>query len=57
VSVGLDLRHFYGTTPVELIGGRAFPRIGEHPYGLSLEPYGFYWFRLVGETGAWGKGG
>jgi maltose alpha-D-glucosyltransferase/alpha-amylase len=47
VSVELDLQHFCDATPVELIGNRKFPRIGERPYGLSLEPYGFYWFQLV----------
>jgi maltose alpha-D-glucosyltransferase / alpha-amylase len=57
VSVGLDLRRFCGATPIELIGDREFPRIEERPYGLSLGPYGFYWFRLVGETGTRGKDG
>ena len=27
-------------------GQTEFPRIGEHPYFLTLAPYGFYWFQL-----------
>jgi maltose alpha-D-glucosyltransferase/alpha-amylase len=44
--VELDLSHFRGATPVELIGGTPFPRIGDLPYFLTLGPHGFYWFRL-----------
>src|SRR5262249_12957809 len=31
---------------VELLGGTAFPRIGQLTYLLTLPPYGFYWFKL-----------
>ena len=44
--VDLDLRAFRGTHPVELFGRTTFPPISEAPYRLSLEPYGFLWFRL-----------
>jgi maltose alpha-D-glucosyltransferase/alpha-amylase len=45
--VELDLRRWEGMTPVELVGGVPFPRIGELPYLLTLGGYGFYWFRLT----------
>ena len=44
--VELDLRRFEGMTPVELIGGVRFPRIGELSYLLTLPGHGFYWFQL-----------
>jgi maltose alpha-D-glucosyltransferase/alpha-amylase len=44
--VELDLRRFIGAEVVELLGETRFPRIAEHPYQLSLTPYGFFWFRL-----------
>jgi maltose alpha-D-glucosyltransferase/alpha-amylase len=44
--VELDLRHYNGWTPVEIIGETRFPPIGELPYFLTLGPHGFYWFRL-----------
>jgi maltose alpha-D-glucosyltransferase/alpha-amylase len=42
----LDLSEFAGAVPFEVIGGNAFPVIGEQPYFLSLGPHGFYWFDL-----------
>lgn len=42
----LDLSAYNGALPVELLGGTAFPRIGDLPYFVTLEPHGFYWFRL-----------
>ncbi|MBB5954361.1 maltose alpha-D-glucosyltransferase/alpha-amylase [Saccharothrix tamanrassetensis] len=44
--VELDLREYEGRTPVELIGGARFPRIGELPYLLTLSGHGFYWLVL-----------
>src|SRR6266545_4618016 len=44
--VQLDLRHYDGWTPVEIIGETRFPPIGQLPYFLTLGPHGFYWFRL-----------
>ena len=46
--VELDLRRWEGVTPVELLGGVRFPRIGEMSYLLTLGGYGFYWMRLPG---------
>ena len=37
---------FEGVSPVEMLGGAHFPRIGELPYLLTLGGHGFYWFRL-----------
>jgi maltose alpha-D-glucosyltransferase/alpha-amylase len=45
--VELDLRRFEGSTPMELLGGVHFPRIGELPYLLTLAGHGFYWFRIT----------
>ena len=39
--VELDLRHWEGMVPVELLGGVPFPAIGELPYLLTLGGYGF----------------
>jgi maltose alpha-D-glucosyltransferase/alpha-amylase len=46
-AVELDLASFSGLVPVELLGGAAFPPIGQLPYLLTLPPYGFYWFMLA----------
>ncbi|KGF69184.1 alpha-amylase [Hoeflea sp. BAL378] len=46
-AVELDLHEFEGRTPVELTGGAAFPKIGQLPYLLTLQPYGFLWFQLA----------
>jgi maltose alpha-D-glucosyltransferase/alpha-amylase len=47
--VELDLRHWEGMVPIELLGGVPFPRVGELPYLLTLGGYGFYWMRLIEE--------
>jgi maltose alpha-D-glucosyltransferase / alpha-amylase len=45
--VAIRLAPFSGLTPVEMLGQTEFPRITEdHPYFLTLAPYGFYWFKL-----------
>ncbi len=48
-AVELDLSRFAGMTPVEMLGGARFPRIGELPYLLTPGARGFLWFRLVGD--------
>ncbi len=45
-QVELDLRDHIGATPVEAFGHTRFAPIGELPYYLTLQPYGFYWFDL-----------
>jgi len=45
-AVELDLSTFAGRVPVEMIGGAAFPAIGQLSYLLTLQPYAFYWFVL-----------
>ncbi len=49
-AVELDLNAFAGRVPVEMLGGSAFPPIGQLPYLLTLPPYGFYWFLLAAEA-------
>jgi maltose alpha-D-glucosyltransferase/alpha-amylase len=44
----LPLQRWEGMTPIELIGRVPFPAIGAAPYFITLPPYGFYWFGLVG---------
>ena len=44
----LPLQKWEGALPIELMGRVPFPRIGELPYFITLPPYGFYWFELVG---------
>jgi len=46
----LELSAYGGKVPVEMLGGSAFPPIGELPYLLTLPPYGFYWFLLADAT-------
>jgi maltose alpha-D-glucosyltransferase/alpha-amylase len=45
--VELDLSHYEGKTPVELLGRVEFPPIGELPYFITLDSYGFFWFELT----------
>ena len=49
-AVELDLAPHAGRVPLEMLGGSAFPPIGQLPYLLTLPPYGFYWFLLAAET-------
>ncbi len=49
-AVELDLSTFIGRVPLEMVGGSAFPPIGQLPYLLTLPPYGFYWFLLAPEA-------
>jgi maltose alpha-D-glucosyltransferase/alpha-amylase len=44
--VELDLSQHQGSVPEEVFGRSRFPAIGEHPYFLTLAPYGFYWLLL-----------
>ncbi|WP_438279650.1 maltose alpha-D-glucosyltransferase [Pseudomonas alabamensis] len=43
----LDLSAYAERVPVEMLGGSAFPPIGQLPFLLTLAPYGFYWFLLA----------
>ena len=47
----LFLSHLAGSVPVELLGGVAFPPIGELPYFVPRPPYEFLWFELTDPTG------
>ncbi len=53
--VELDLREFHGAIPVEVFGYNRFAPIRDHDYQVTLAPYGFFWFSLIGldsDTGA-----
>ncbi|ANC02753.1 alpha-amylase [Pseudomonas putida] len=43
----LDLSQYAERVPVEMLGGSAFPPIGQLPFLLTLPPYAFYWFLLA----------
>ncbi|MEW6765513.1 MAG: maltose alpha-D-glucosyltransferase [Pseudomonadota bacterium] len=45
-AVELNLADFRGRVPVELNSRTTFPPIGELPYLLTLQRYGFLWFLL-----------
>jgi maltose alpha-D-glucosyltransferase/alpha-amylase len=48
--VELDLKEYAGVVPKEMLGGTAFPRIGDLPFHLTLAPHGFIWFSLPAAT-------
>ncbi len=48
----IDLSPWRGRTPLELLGRKSFPPIGDQPYVVTLAPYGFFWFQLCDSTGA-----
>ncbi|MGH9176955.1 MAG: maltose alpha-D-glucosyltransferase, partial [Acidimicrobiales bacterium] len=43
----LPLQRWNGKIPIELMGRVPFPKVGELPYFVTLNPYAFYWFQLV----------
>jgi maltose alpha-D-glucosyltransferase/alpha-amylase len=45
-AVEIDLSPWRGRTPLELLGNKDFPPIGDQPYVVTLAPYGFFWFQL-----------
>jgi maltose alpha-D-glucosyltransferase/alpha-amylase len=45
-AVELDLSNYAQRVPIELIGGTAFPPVGQLPYLLTLQPYAFFWLEL-----------
>lgn len=44
--VEIDLKLLCNCTPVDIIGGTAFPAIGDLPYLLTPNGYGYYLFQL-----------
>jgi maltose alpha-D-glucosyltransferase/alpha-amylase len=42
----IDLSPWQGRIPVELLGRTEFPPVGDHPYVVTVAPYGFFWFQL-----------
>jgi maltose alpha-D-glucosyltransferase/alpha-amylase len=48
--VEIDLSAYKGAVPVELVDRTAFPPVGDLPYLLTLQGYGFYWFQLSKEA-------
>ncbi len=56
-AVELDLSAFSGRTPIDIVGGNAFPPVGQLSYLLTLPAYAFYWFSLVPEAAMPSRGG
>jgi maltose alpha-D-glucosyltransferase/alpha-amylase len=48
----IDLSPWRGHVPLEMLGQKRFPPIGEVPYLITLAPYGFFWFLLSEHTGS-----
>lgn len=44
--VEIDMPEFDGYTPIELLNNTKFPPIGQLPYFLTCNPYGYYIFSL-----------
>ena len=44
--VTLDLSHYAGYQPVEMLGYVSFPEITGEPYPLTIAPYSFLWLEL-----------
>ncbi len=49
-AVELELSSFERRVPVDIVGGSAFPPVGQLNYLLTLPPYGFFWFLLAAEA-------
>jgi maltose alpha-D-glucosyltransferase / alpha-amylase len=47
----IDLSPWRGRIPLEMLGRKSFPPIGDHPYVVTLAPYGFFWFQLCETDG------
>ncbi|RAI45598.1 maltose alpha-D-glucosyltransferase [Rhodoplanes roseus] len=47
----IDLSAWRGRVPIEMLGRARFKRIDEGPLGVTLAPYGFFWFQLAEESG------
>jgi maltose alpha-D-glucosyltransferase/alpha-amylase len=42
----IDMSEWRGRIPLELLGQKRFPPVGDGPYLVTLAPYGFFWFEL-----------
>jgi len=47
----IDLSPWRGRVPMEMLGRKHFPPVGDQPYVVTLAPYGFFWFQLIDKTG------
>ncbi|CAL8968408.1 Glucosamine kinase [Rhodoplanes sp. P11] len=47
----IDLSAWRGRVPIEMLGRARFKRIDDGPFGVTLAPYGFFWFQLAEEGG------
>jgi len=49
-EISLDLSHWNGTSPVDLLSGEVFPTISNNPTSLKLEPLTYHWLNLTRES-------
>ncbi|NVO17459.1 MAG: maltose alpha-D-glucosyltransferase [Rhodoplanes sp.] len=47
----IDLPAWRGRVPIEMLGRARFKRIEDGPFGVTLGPYGFFWFQLAEDSG------
>ncbi len=45
--VELDLKNYNGLKPIEAFTRAPFPRIGNLPYFITMQPRSFFWFNLI----------
>ena len=45
----VEMKEYKDTIPVEIFSQNKFPEITNSAYTFTLNPYGYYWFRLVQE--------
>ncbi|EJW12417.1 Trehalose synthase [Rhodovulum sp. PH10] len=47
----IDLTPWRGRVPIEMLGRARFKPIDDGRFGVTLAPYGFFWFQLVEDDG------
>ncbi len=45
----VEMKEYKDIIPVEIFSQNKFPEITNQPYTFTLNPYGYYWFRLIRE--------
>jgi len=55
-SAELDLSPWKGRSPIEMLGRTRFRRIDDHPFTITLAPYGFFWLLLSEDSSAGPEG-
>lgn len=48
-AAAVEMNSFKDLIPVEVFSQNEFPKIGSEPYAFTMNPFGYYWFKLVEE--------